>query len=137
MIWTILDIIAIIAMLAIGHGIWYVFSGLDCWVGGLAHDRQGNPIKSELLPYYGWWQDTLYLVCPWKKTEHIRSYVDCSIVSDQSTMGDYTYKEIRERNLYAWVAWKELPGPIHYVSTHIVLPLIPLGLYLATTRWLL
>lgn len=132
MIWTILDVIGIIAMLCLGHFVWWGVFGVECYFNGLSLSHEG---PQWTLPYHGWLQDTRWQFLPWTKTEHIRTLVGVDDADGEGYLGDFTYTEIRRRNLYAWVAWKELPGPIHYFGTHIVLPLIPLAVYLALTRF--
>lgn len=45
-------------------------------------------------------------------------------------LGDWTYPEIREHNLYEVVGECLLPGRLHFVLMHIAVPLAPTAILL-------
>lgn len=109
-----------------GFGLWFVYYGLESYMNG------GYSIWRCFKEEVSWFLPGGRKL----KGDYIRKMVDGW--NGDGWIGEFSYKEIREDNLYEKVGSKVLPGRIHFLLTHILIPLIPsivLTMIFQSTGW--
>ena len=101
---------------ALGGCLWWAIFGISCSMNGLSGERYGL-----WLPFVGLWQDLCWRFKPGAAEDWIRRTVG-RFPDSEGWIGDYTYAEIREGNLYA-EASREILAPWNMLFLeHVVLP---------------
>lgn len=114
-----------IISIAIGLAIWYVMFGMLCAMMGATACR--SPWIQPFIPFICLYEDVLWLVFPNKKIDYIKQKVN---ESELGYMSAWSYREIREQNLYKEVADYMLGGKKYFFCMHILLPLTPFLIWL-------
>lgn len=120
-----------IAYLFIGFTIWYLISGTIAGITGLSYMCENQ----WLAPFYEFYEDFKCLSKKYK-ANCIRKIVNSDIYLTPgqencgamcSHKGSWTYKEIRDNNLYEKVGCAMLPGLTNFIILHCIIPVITLS----------
>ncbi len=109
---------------------WYCYYSCECAINGGFFTRS---IK--------WWQvvphfllEEILWLSPWGGTRRKAYIVKLISGWDDGYIGRYTYKEIRQKDLYSQAASEVLPGWGHFLFTHVLLPFGPLFVFVSLWR---
>jgi hypothetical protein len=105
----------IIFMLVLGFVFWYLYYGMECYINGGSLGRNQFSMHFSLL-----WEEFLWFL-PGGFDRRVDYLLECKVINPD--VADYSEQEIRE------ITKEMLPGRLHFVLTHGVLPLIPLLIY--------
>lgn len=110
----------------LGFFIWYIYYGFECFLNGGTLGRNQYTMHFHLA-----WQELTWVLPGGRKRKG--RYVKDNVIGDIENghiLGcPWSYKEIRQHNLYEAAANKILPGLPHFLFTHILLPFLPLIFY--------
>lgn len=114
--------------LILGALLWWLYYGLEIWING------GQYVSECFLEELHWFLPGGRKL----KGEYIKKLMRNF---KEGYIGNFKYSQIREYNLYEQVGQDVLPGRLHFIFTHIFIPLIPniviFGLILPIIRkWL-
>jgi len=123
-----------IIVCCIGFICWYFFAGTVAGLTGLSYGRK----YMFLVPFHELFEDFKCLSRKYKanyikKIVNSKIYIqpgqeNCGVMC--SSKGSWTYKEIRDNNLYEKVGMAMLPGWTNFIVLHCIVPLIVLMIIL-------
>ena len=112
-------LIAYLIAAVLGFGLWWLTFGIACSMNGLNGAKYGL-----YLPFVGLWQDLCWRFKPGAAEAWMRQLVN-RFPNCEGYIGDYSYSEIREHNLYAEVGRKILAPLDLLLFEHVLVPGAP------------
>lgn len=115
------EIIAVVACILGGAALWWIYYSAECMLNG------------SFRPIHCFVEELLWFLPGGdaRKGEYIRKMVERGDGVICSANGSWNYKAVRDGELYVPCGKDVLPGRLHFVMTHLGVPLLPLAGYFA------
>lgn len=112
------DIVHVAFALVIGFALWFMYYGCECFING------------DTSIWRSFWKELLWFLPGGdaRKGAYIRKMVEHGNGVICSENGSWEYEAVRKGELYVPCGRDVLPGRLHFVITHVCIPLGPLVL---------